>query len=91
MKMVFRILSYCSTIARYKAEFNRLADVHWPENLLLVTHEYGVLAALELGGIQEPMEATYCSCVELVRSDRNQHSWTIEQYHGVYKYDTLIG
>jgi hypothetical protein len=37
-------------ILRYKKEFKRVADTHWPANLLLVTHEYGVLAGLELGG-----------------------------------------
>ena len=75
---------------RYKKEFKRLADTHWPANLLLVTHEYGVLAGLELGGTTEPMEATYCSCVELVRTDSKTHNWTTGQCHGVYKYDTII-
>ena len=75
---------------RYKKEFKRVADTHWPANLLLVTHEYGVLAGLELGGTTEPMEATYCSCVELVRTDSKTHNWTIGQCHGVYKYDTII-
>ena len=78
-----------SPMCRYKEEFKRLADVHWPDNLLLVTHEYGVLAGIELGGTTEPMEATYCGCVELIRTDRTQHNWTIGQCHGVYKYDTI--
>ena len=75
---------------RYKEEINRLADKHWPDNLLLVTHEYGVNSAMSLGGTMEPTETVYCGSVELVRSQQEQHNWTIEHYHGVFKYDIII-
>ena len=74
-------------LIRYKVEFKRLADRHWPDNLLLVTHEYGVKAATELEQCLRDVEATYCGSVELVRKCQSHHEWSIVQYHGVYMYD----
>ncbi len=68
--------------------FQELAAHHWPNNLLLVTHEYGVMQAMFLGGCRDDVEATYCGHVELSRASRTDYQWTIEQYCGVYKYDT---
>lgn len=76
-------------VNRYIAEFKRLADSHWPENLLLVTHEYGVISAMMLGGCTRDTEATYCGSVELLRREETQHKWTIVKYHGVYMYDNV--
>ena len=70
--------------------FKRLADQHWPDNLLLVTHEYGVMQAMALGGCRDQVEATYCGHVELSRTDGREHSWKIEGYVGVYKYDNIF-
>ena len=75
---------------RYKAEFKRLADKHWPDNLLLVTHEYGVMSAMGLAEHHEDVEATYCSSVELYRKEQAQQNWCVGRHHGVYKYDSLI-
>ena len=78
------LLSFC----RYSAVFKKLADQHWPDNLLLVTHEYGVIEAMAFGGCRDDVEAAYCGYVELSRTDSSEHSWTIEGYSDVYKYDT---
>ena len=75
--------------ARYQVEFKRLADSHWPDNLLLLTHEYGVMSAMQLGGCSESVEATYCGFVELLRKQKATHDWSTVQYQGVYKYETL--
>ena len=81
---------YTDSHCRYDAEFKRLADLHWPHNLLLVTHEYGVKQAMAMGGCGEEVEATYCGSVQLSRTELSHQLWTIEQYHGVFKYDTLF-
>ena len=74
---------------RYLAVFQRLADQHWPESLLLVTHEYGVRQAMVLGGCRDDVEASYCGHVELSRTEREQ-TWKIEDYVDVYKYDNFF-
>ena len=77
-------------ISRYEADYKRLADLHWPDNLLIVTHEYGVMSAMKLGGGSENVEAVYCGSVELIRREQAQHEWSIVEYHGVYQYENPI-
>ena len=77
------------TSPRYIEEFKRLADHHWPDNLIMVTHECAVMQAMVLGGCMDDVEATYCGHVELSRTSRENHQWKLEQYCGVYKYDQL--
>ena len=74
---------------RYEKEFKRLANLHWPDNLLLMTHEYGVMQAMAVGGCEDDVEAEYCGSVQLSRNDLTQNQWTLDQYYGVYRYDKL--
>ena len=67
-----------------------MADSHWPDNILVVTHEYGVMSAMQLGGYPDSVEATYCGSVELLRTNKANHEWSIVQYQGVYKYETVL-
>ena len=46
--------------------------------------------AMAMGGCGEEVEATYCGSVQLSRTELSHQVWTIEQYHGVFKYDTLF-
>ncbi len=68
--------------------FQELARQHWPDHMLLVTHEYGVMQAMAVGGCKDEVEAIYCGHVELSRAS-TADPWTVEHYCGVYKYDTI--
>jgi hypothetical protein len=66
-----------------------LADKYYPENILLLTHQYGVEQALCLGLDPDHLlsyEVVYCGCVELIRSNKDS-SWKIHNKYGIYQYD----
>ena len=48
------------------------------------------MQAMVLGGCRDNVEATYCGHVELSRTTEREHSWKIEGYVGVYKYDNIL-
>ena len=79
-----------SVIVRYKEAVSKLADSHWPSNILAVSHEICVREACKLGGCNDDVEATYCGHVELVRGSKDSHEWRLQTYQGVYKYDSVI-
>ena len=76
--------------ARYKEAVRTLSDLHWPMNILFVSHEICVREACKWGGCHDDVEATYCGHVELERKER-EHAWTLRHYEGVFKYDSVIG
>ena len=76
---------------RYFETFKQLANKYWPDNILLVTHEICVRDSVQWGGCNDEVEATYCGQVELVRTEQQCHDkWALVEYHGVYKYETMI-
>ena len=79
-----------SVNVRYRDAVNVLADRHWPNSVLMVTHEICVREAYGWGGSKEEVEATYCSHVELERKESGSHNWRVCSYQGVYVYDSVI-
>ena len=75
---------------RYREAVNKLADAHWPSNILVVSHEICVREAYRWSGCQDEVEATYCGHVELERRERESYNWTLRGYEGVFKYDSII-
>lgn len=75
---------------RYRQAVDSLADKYWPQNLLLVTHQYCVQEAMAWGGKTEDVEATYCAHVQLSRTSKENHKWVWREDKGVYAYDTVI-
>lgn len=76
---------------RYRNAVNELADRHWPDNVLMVSHEICVRESYRWGGSNEEVEATYCGHVELERKEKGSQEWRVCSYQGVYKYDNIIG
>ena len=76
---------------RYRNAVNELADRHWPDNVLMVSHEICVRESYGWGGSNEEVEATYCGHVELERKEKGSQEWRVCSYQGVYKYDNIIG
>ena len=80
-----------SVNARYRDAVNELADRHWPDSVLMVTHEICVREAYGWSAdSKEEVEATYCGHVELARKEKGSRNWRICSYQGVYKYDNII-
>ena len=76
---------------RFRTGVQDIADEFYPDNLVLVTHQYGVERALLLGleDSKSSFEAAYCGNVELVREGRDG-KWKLASKSGVYEYDQLI-
>ncbi|XP_062519314.1 ubiquitin-associated and SH3 domain-containing protein A-like [Corticium candelabrum] len=56
---------------RYASAFEAAADKHWPHNLVLVTHGYGVQRALNLGlSTVAAFQVEYCGYVVLERESK---------------------
>ena len=76
---------------RCRIAIQELADRHWPDNLVLVTHQYGVNQALVVGGRKDTYmyEVAYCGNVELCRENRTG-KWRIGTTNKIYKYDYVF-
>lgn len=78
----------CMTIyaCRYVPTFNDLADQYWPRNIIVVTHGYGVIEAVNLApkANQRRVCVYYCGHVELSRETRENHAWTMESHKDVF-------
>ena len=76
---------------RYKVAVQKIADEYYPDNIVLVTHQYGVETAILLGmrESKSEYEASYCGNVELVREGRDGQ-WNAVSKYGVYEYDSLF-
>lgn len=71
---------------RYIAEINSLSDKHWPTNLVLVTHGYGVQAALTLALPDKVAYNTeFCGYIALRRQTKGG-KWTLVESEGVNYY-----
>ena len=76
--------------SRYNQTLRTLADKHWPHNLLVVTHEYGVIEAMALGRAKGEYEASYCGYVELCRSEEEREVWAVDHYVDVFQYESFF-
>lgn len=68
-------------ICRFTAEFNKLADEHWPKNIVIVTHGYGVCQAVAMTKGQRYFKdiwVNYCGFVEMSRASRGSSVWKSE-------------
>ena len=63
-------------VRRFSPAYTRLANAFWPQNLVIVTHGYGVQEAVVKGGGQRNTFADYCGFVELTRTTRDSDKWT---------------
>ena len=71
---------------RFTAEFNQLADKYWPNNIIIVTHGYGVSQAVAMtrGELyRNGVWVEYCGHVELTRSNKENHDWMLKNYEDV--------
>ena len=68
-----------------------IANEYYPDNLLLVTHQYGVEQAMgvALGKKFIEYEVAYCGNVELTRRSKDD-PWGLVSHQELYKYDTVI-
>ena len=82
---------YFAVLPRYQKAIIDLADEHWPSDIVLVTHQYGVEQALVVGGKQDDhlYEVTYCGNVELIRDEKGG-PWSIDSTDKIYKYDIFF-
>ena len=65
-------------LSRLSSAYSRLANTYWPQNIVIVTHGYGVREAVLKGDCQTDDDCTdYCSYVELNRSSRDSDKWTV--------------
>ena len=81
-----------SVLCRYRVAIKNIADEYYPDNLVLVTHQYGVEQALTVGlGLKHPLmyEVVYCGSVELVREGRDG-PWRVVSKDRIYQYDNVI-
>ncbi len=75
-----------SPLYRYNAEINRLADEHWPKNIVIVTHMFCVTQAIALTGDQVSF-TDYCGYVEMSRSSKQKYDWKKVKTFGIEKYN----
>ena len=80
--------SHC--LVRYRDAINVIADLYWPQSVLVVTHQTCVEEAVKWGGREDEVEASYAAHVQLSRRSRDHHNWKWREDKGVYVYDTLI-
>lgn len=71
---------------RYVPTFNELADQYWPHNIIVVTHGYGVIEAVNLApqANQRRVCVYYCGHVELSRETKENHAWMMESHKDVF-------
>ncbi|XP_064399217.1 uncharacterized protein LOC135345705 isoform X1 [Halichondria panicea] len=67
---------------RYSAEINKLADEHWPKNIVIVTHMFCVTQAIALTGDQVSF-TDYCGYVEMSRSSKQKYDWKKVKTFGI--------
>ena len=68
-------------MSRFTAEFTKLADEHWPKNIVIVTHGYGVCQAVAMTKGQEYFRdvwVEYCGYVEMSRTSKDKYDWKHE-------------
>lgn len=81
-----------SALCRYRVAIKSIADEHYPDNLILVTHQYGVEQALTVGfGLEHSLmyEVVYCGSVELVREERDG-PWRVVSKDRIYQYANVM-
>ena len=73
-------------LCRFSPEFNNIADEHWPNNIVIVTHGYGVCQAVAMTQRKHYIDGVwvdYCGHVELSRKDINDRTWTLDGHQDV--------
>ena len=71
---------------RFPHGFNNLANEHWPCNIVIVTHGYGVCQAVAMAQGKTHHDGVwvdYCGHVELTRRDKNDRRWTLVNHKNV--------
>ncbi len=71
-------------MCRYHTEVNKLADEHWPKNIVIVTHMFGVTRAMALAQGERASRADYCGYVEISRTSKQNYDWTKLSYSGIH-------
>ena len=77
---------------RYQKAINELADKHWPNDIVLVTHKYGVEQALAMGGKEKShlyLYVPYCGNLELVREEKGGQ-WSIASMDRISEYEEFF-
>ena len=69
---------------RFDREFKKIADKYYPNNILIITHGFGVSQGLGMsqGTIYrlESVWPEYCGYVELSRADKTDHKWHLKNF-----------
>ena len=86
--MIMPLFTKIYFIYRFTPEYNHLADEHWPNNIVIVTHGYGVCQAVAMsqGKLYHDGNGVwvdYCGHVELSRKDKSDRKWTLEAYQDI--------
>lgn len=87
------ILSCITLLSRFIPAYCSLADEYWPHNVVIVTHGYGVLQALAAGKLGKVHRrgagawVDYCGHVELSRTEKDSHEWTMEDHEEIVIYE----
>jgi len=75
-------------LQRFLPAFNDLADQHWPHNIVVVTHGYGVSQSLRLSPEERHRSRAvwvdYCGHIEFSRESKECHTWRIEQHKDIF-------
>ncbi len=70
-------------ISRFDSEFKRLANENYPDNILIVTHGFGVSQAVSMSmGVIYGLDSVwvdYCGHVKLSRTGKESSDWTLEE------------
>ena len=82
------MITVADLICRFPPEFSHLADEHWPNNIVIVTHGYGVCQAVTMAQGKAYHDGhcvwvNYCGHVELTRQGKNDKKWTLLDYNNV--------
>jgi hypothetical protein len=69
------------SISRIEMEFQSLADRYYPQNIVVVSHGYGVTQAIDMCKGRNYGTADFCGCVELCRTSKTSSEWKLAYYN----------
>ena len=86
-------INIVDTLFNFPPEFNNLADEHWPKNITIVMHGYGVCQAVAMAQGKVYHDGVWINCcghVELSRGEKNDRKWTLVDHKDVVMPHSLL-
>lgn len=71
----------CIRAYRIEKELQSLADRYYPQNIVVVSHGYGVAQAIGMCRGKNYGMADFCGCVELCRTCKRSSEWELNYFN----------